>query len=197
MEKQLIISVGREFGSGGHKIAEELSSRFCIPLYDQNLLERIAAEKNVGHETLKKYDEKPKNKLLSRTVKGYSNSPQEHIANMQFEFLQKQAKKGESFVVVGRCSETKLKDFDGLVSLFILGDIEEKVKRVCRIYQLSEEEARELMKREDWKRKSYHNYYCKGKWGDSRNYDLSVNSSKLGIGGTVNLLETYIKERMK
>ncbi len=69
MEKQLIISIGREFGSGGHVIAEALARKFALPLYDNNLLDHIAEEKNVGQEQLRKYDERPRNKLFSRTVR--------------------------------------------------------------------------------------------------------------------------------
>lgn len=195
MEKQLIISVGREFGSGGHVIAEELAKRFGIPLYDENLLARIAEEHNLDHSNLKKYDEKPKSRLFSRTVKGYSNSPQENVANMQFAYLKRLASEGKSFVIVGRCSETKLKEFPGLISVFILGDREAKAKRIMEKYELSEDDAKQLMQREDWKRKSYHNYYCKGKWGDSRNYDFSINSSRLGIEKTTDIIEMFIKEK--
>ena len=193
MDRQLIISVGREFGSGGHAIAEALAERFHLALYDSNLLEHIAQEKNIDHGELKKFDEKPKNKLLSRTVRGYSSSAQENLANMQFEYLRKKAADGESFVVVGRCAETKLKDFPGLISFFILGDREKKAERVMQVYGVSKEEAIHMMEREDWERKTYHNYYCKGKWGDSRNYDFSINSSRLGIEGTIDILEGYVK----
>ena len=197
MGKQLIISVGREFGSGGHVIAEELARRFELPLYDNNLLEHIAEEKEISHESLKKYDERPKNRLFSRTVRGYSNSMQENLANLQFDYLKKKAAAGESFVIVGRCSETILKGFDGLVTIFVLGDPDVKAERIRKVYGVSEEEARRMMKREDWNRKSYHNYYCKGKWGDSRNYDFSINSSRLGIEKTVDMLENCIRARME
>ena len=197
MGKQLIISVGREFGSGGHVIAEELARRFELPLYDNNLLEHIAEEKEISHESLKKYDERPKNRLFSRTVRGYSNSMQENLANMQFDYLKKKAAAGESFVIVGRCSETILKGFDGLVTIFVLGDPDVKAERIRKVYGVSEEEARRMMKREDWNRKSYHNYNCKGKWGDSRNYDFSINSSRLGIEKTVDMLENCIRARME
>lgn len=197
MGKQLIISVGREFGSGGHVIAEELARRFELPLYDNNLLEHIAEEKEISHESLKKYDERPKNRLFSRTVRGYSNSMQENLANMQFDYLKKKAAAGESFVIVGRCSETILKGFDGLVTIFVLGDPDVKAERIRKVYGVSEEEARRMMKREDWNRKSYHNYYCKGKWGDSRNYDFSINSSRLGIEKTVDMLENCIRACME
>lgn len=197
MEKQLIISVGREFGSGGHVIAEALAKRFGIPLYDQNLLANIAKEKNLDAGELDRYDETPKNRLFYRKVKGYSNSPEENVANLQFAHLQKLAKEGESFVIVGRCAETKLKEFPALVSIFVLGDMEAKVERVMKKYELSRGDAEQLIKKMDWKRKSYHNYYCNGKWGDSRNYDLSINSSTLGIEETVNIIDTFVKAKQK
>lgn len=196
MEKQLIISIGREFGSGGYVIAEELSKRFNLPLYDHNLLDCIAEERNIASHEYAKYDEVPRNRFFTRTVRQHSSSPQEHIANMQFDYLRRMAAGGQSFVVVGRCAETKLKDHPALVSLFILGDIECKVARVMNRYQLSEEDARRMCQREDAKRKSYHNYYCKGKWGDSRNYDLSVNSSCMGVEATMDFLEGYIRTRL-
>ena len=197
MEKRLILSVGREFGSGGHVIAEALARRFELDLYDNNLLEHVAEEKSVGGDTLKKYDERPKSRLFSRTVRGYSNSIQENVANMQFAYLKKLAEDGKSFVVVGRCSETILKNYEGFVSIFVLGDWETKRERIMRLYRLSAEEAEHMMSRKDWERKSYHNYYCKVKWGDSSNYDLSCNSSRLGIDRTVDQLESYIRARME
>lgn len=197
MKKQLIISVSREFGSGGHVIAERLAEEFGLPLYDNNLLQEIADKKELAAEGLEKYDEVPKNKLFSRKVKGFSNSPEENIANIQFDYMKNKAESGESFVIVGRCSEEILKDFDGLISVFILGDIPCKAKRITEKYGLSESDARAMMQKKDRKRKLYHNYYCQTKWGDSRNYDLSINSSRLGIEGTVGILKTYINERIE
>lgn len=197
MSEQLIISVGREFGSGGHVIAEALAKRFSLDLYDINILREIAVERNIDVSNLSKYDEVPKKRFISRNVRGYSNSPEENIANLQFEYLQKKAKGGKSFVVVGRCSEAILKEFKGLVSIFILADKECKVNRVKEIRNISAAEAEAVMQRHDKKRKEYHNYYCTGKWGDSRNYDISINSSRLGIEKTTDYLESYIRERMK
>lgn len=195
MEKQLIISVGREFGSGGHEIAEMLAKRFHLSLYDNNLLQEIAAEKSVDASHFEKYDEAPRNMLFSRKVKGYSNSMEENIANMQFEYLRRKAADGESFVVVGRCAETILRNCPGLISIFVLGDWKNKVERITKLYEMTPEEAEVFIVREDKKRKNYHNYYCQGKWGDSRNYDISVNSSKLGEEATVEILVDYIKRR--
>ncbi len=196
MAEQLIISVGREFGSGGHVIAEALAKRFGLELYDINILREIAVERNIDVSNLTKYDEVPKKRFISRNVRGYSNSPEENIANLQFEYLQKKAAEGKSFVVVGRCSEAILKEYKGLVSIFILADKECKVNRVKEIRSITAQEAEAVMQRHDKKRKEYHNYYCTGKWGDSRNYDISINSSRLGIEKTTDYLESYIRERM-
>lgn len=198
MNKQLIISIGREFGSGGHVIAEALAERFNMPLYDHNLLEHIAEEKNFDHESLRKYEEKPKVKLFNKKVKGHSTSFSDHIAQMQFEYLQKKADDGESFVVVGRCSESMLSHNENLITIFILGDIPCKINRIKEVYGIdSDEEANKLRVKKDLERKYFHNYHCKGKWGDSRNYHLCVNSSKLGIEKTVDMLERYIKDRIE
>ena len=145
MEKQLIISIGREFGSGGHEIAEILAEKFDLKLYDKSLLQHIADERNVNVAHIEKYDEIPRNLLLSRTVRGYSNSVEENIANMQFDFLKKRAAEGKSFVVVGRCSETILRNYSGLISMFILGDWDNKIERVTRLYHMSAEEAEPLL----------------------------------------------------
>lgn len=195
MKKQLIISVGREFGSAGHEIAELLSKHYEIPLLDHNLLDEIAAEKGLDASKLKHLDEKHKNLIFSRKVKGFSSSPEENLYLMQFDYLQKRAKKGDSFVVVGRCSEHVLKEYDCMISMFILGDKEKKNERICRLYQMTEANAERFRLEKDAKRKRYHNSYCEGKWGDSRNYDISINSSKLGVEETTKLLIDFIDKR--
>lgn len=194
-QNQMIISIGREFGSAGHEIAEKLAERFSLPLYDYNLLREIAGEKKVNVANLEPYDEVPKKGFGSRTVRGYSNSPQENIAYMQFDFLKKKAKEGQSFVVVGRCAEEALKEYKGLITIFILGDMDTKIERIAKLHNLSEKQAKEMIIQQDKKRKAYHNYFCEGKWGDSRNYEFSINSSKLGLEATVEVLEDYINRR--
>lgn len=196
-KKQLIISVSREYGSGGHVIAKYLAERFKLPYYDYHLLQEIADDKNLSVENLRQYDERPKSKLFSRTVRGLSNSPEEMIANMQFEYLRKKAEEKESFVIVGRCSETILKGTPGLITIFIMGDRAEKVKRTADTKEISLEEAEELVDYHDKKRRDYHNYYSDWKWGDSRNYDLCINSTRLGMDVTTDVLEDYIRKRMQ
>ena len=197
MEKQLIISVGREYGSGGHEIAEKLSIHYGIPLLDHNLLDEIAAEKNMDMEHWKDLDEKHKNRLSSRTVRGYSSSPEENLYQMQFDYLKNRALSGDSFVIVGRCSETILKEFDSVVTIFVLGDLDKKVERIMRLYELSQNQAVKKIREKDWKRRRYHNSFCDGKWGASRNYDISINSSKLGVDETVEMWIDYIDRRQQ
>lgn len=192
MEKQLIISVGREFGSGGHEIAQKLAEHYGIDLLDHNLLDEIAAERGLDADNWRHLDEKHKNVVFSRKLKGFSTSPEENLSLLQFDYLQKKAKKGDSFVIIGRCSENVLKDFDCMISIFVLGDKQKKLERIMELYQLNESVAQKFICEKDMKRKRYHNSYCEGKWGDSRNYHISVNSSKLGIDETVAVLIDFI-----
>lgn len=197
MEGQVIIAIGREFGSGGHEIAELIANRLQIFLIDDKLLYDLSSEKKIPYEELKKYDERPKIPFLSRTVAGYTNAMEEHLAKMQFDYLRKMAEGGESFVIVGRCAEHVLKDFPCLTSAFISGNKDTKCKRVMEKYKLSAEEAKKLMKKKDSTRKAYHNYYCEGKWGDSRNYDLCLNSSQIGVEGAADVILSYVERKQK
>ena len=194
MGKQILISISREYGSGGREVAEKIAKDMGIPLYDRNILEEVAKEKGMDPQNFQDLDEKPRNKLLSRRVKGYSNSMEENLAHMQFEYLQKRADSGESFVVLGRCSETVLKGREGLVSIFVTGEKESKIQHVMDKFSVSREEAIAKIYKHDISRKRYHNHYSDFKWGDSRNYDVCINSSRLGSQGTAEVLEAYIQK---
>ncbi len=193
---QTIISVSREFGSGGHIIAEKIAKDHGLKFYDRHLLDEIAYENNVKVEVLEKYDEKPRNAFLSRRVGAFSNSMEEILAEMQFDYIRKKADSGESFVIVGRCAETVLTGHTGLICIFVVGDDEAKLKRVEEVYHLNSNEAILKMKRHDKKRRQYHNRHSSFRWGDSRNYDLCINSSKLGLDRTAEALEDYIHARI-
>lgn len=193
--KQLIVSIGREFGSGGHEIAEHIAKDLSLPLYDYNLMRVIAEEKELSDtKTLERYDELPRFPI-SISVRGYSTSPEQNLAILQFNYLQEKAANGESFVIVGRCAETVLKDYKCLIPIFILADHDKKVERIMNIYQMDKKEAERTVKEQNKKRRAYHNYYSTAKWGDSRLYNLSVNSSKLGIEKTKELIEDFIIKR--
>ena len=194
VEKQKIISVSREFGSGGHEIARQIAEMMQLEFVDRSIIEMIAKEKLVDADKLHPYDEATRFGPR-RTVRGHSSSPEETIAQMQFEYLKKKAAAGDSFVVVGRCAETVLKDFEGLTSIFVLGDHDKKLARVMEVYGLNERDAKAKMSRHDRNRKAYHNRHSEGKWGDSRLYDLCINSSTLGMDKTVEVLEQYLQKR--
>lgn len=196
-EKQMIVAIGREYGSGGHVIGEHIAQRLNLPLYDRNLLQEIAKEKNWDHTRLEQYDERPRRRLFSRSVAGHTSSPEENIANMQFDFLRKKAEEGNSFVVIGRCAEGILKGTDGLISIFIMGDKEAKIARIMELFQLTREQAESKIQRHDYSRRSYHNSHCDLKWGDSRNYDLCINSSRLGLDETTDIIAEYVTRRRK
>lgn len=194
MSEQLIISVGREFGSGGHEIAQKLANFYKLPLYDHNLLDELAKRHEIENHEFHELDEKKKS-IFARSVRGMHSSAAHNIAELQFNFMREKADSGESFVIVGRCSEAILHGREGLVSIFVLGDMDVKTKRIMTLYQKSEKDAIAFIQEKDRKRKDYHNSHCKIKWGDSRGYDLSINSSKMGIDETVKTLTQYIDAR--
>lgn len=197
MAEQFIITIGREYGSGGITIAQILSEKFNLPLYDKKMLNEIAQEKGLSLDKLKKYDEKSRNVFFSRSVGEHCNSPEDTVAQMQFDFLRQKADSGESFVVIGRCANYILRDYPGIIKIFINADMPEKIDRISKVHQIPLEKAEEIILKKNKKRKSYHNYYCKEKWGDSRYYDIVINSSKLGIEKTADMLEKYINQRLK
>ena len=185
MTKQMILSVGREFGSGGHEIAEKLANHYGIPLYDRELIAKVAEHGMISPSLVATYDEKPTSMFFYSIPGDGSNlSMEQQIAFRTFRYLQMQAQR-ESFVVVGRCANDLLKQHHALFSVFVRGDLEAKKRRVMERYNLNEKDALLRMKRMDRVRRNYHNFYCEGKWGDSREYDLCLNSSKLGVDGSV------------
>ena len=190
---QFIISVGREYGSGGHEIASILAEKFNIPLYDRNMLDQMAERNGIDAENLYKHEEM-KRQGLTRTVRGHSSSVQDTIAQLQFNFIREKAESGESFVVVGRCAENVLRENPALISIFVRGEEDAKTERICRLYKLNKIEAKAKMYRHDKKRKAYHNYYSKMKWGDSRGYDFCINSSLMGVEATAEALYNMLSE---
>ena len=195
-ENQIIISVGREHGSGGHFIAQQLADELGIKLYDKEIIEGVV-DLGYSREFVEQMDEKPINYLLSRRIGEFSNSPEEIVAEKVFEYIRSIAEKGESFVIVGRCAESVLRNYPHVISMFIMGDKKDKRERIMRIFQMNEQEAKDRMRRVDFKRKQYHNHYSDYKWGDSRGYDLLINSSRLGIEPTAKCLSAYVKAYMK
>ncbi|MBQ2314140.1 MAG: cytidylate kinase-like family protein [Treponema sp.] len=198
MNKQLIVSIGREYGSGGHKIAKLLAEKLDIPLYNRNILEEVAGIKNVNTNSLAKYDEAPRKRFFSRTVRGYTNSPEENVAELQFNLLKSKFADEDSFVIVGRCADELFYGYKYLVTVFITGDEEDKIKRIMESRGFNEKQARKTMERHDKMRKAYHDYFCKhGKWGETDTYDLCLNASRLSIEDCTDIIYNYIQKRLE
>ena len=148
-----------------------------------NSMIKIAQEKKLNLDQLKKYDEKARNIWLSRSVDGLSNSPEDTIAQMQFDFLKERAQAGESFVVLGRCASYILRDFDCMIKVFVTSDM-----------HLDPVMVEDMIIKNNKKRKAYHNFYSKEKWGDSRYYDLIISTSKIGIDGACDVVLDYVNK---
>jgi len=192
MEKQLIVSISREYGSGGKEIGKRLAEKLNLPLYDRNILDEVATEKQVQAENLAKWDEKPKKGYFSRTVRGYNNSPAENVAELQFALLKQKAADDDSFVIVGRCSDEIFNGIAPVVSIFITGDEDAKVKRIMEIRNMNEHQAKKAMDRHDKSRRAYHDHFCKKHWGEPSTYNLCINTSRMTVDQCVDLLYQYI-----
>lgn len=193
MERQMIISVGREFGSGGHKAAEKLAQRLGLAFYDRNLLDKVAEERGMDPENLRRYDEGPRRHLFSRNVKGHVNSPEDHIAQIQFDYIREKAANGESFVIVGRCADTVLRGNPALLSFFVSAEWKFRLALASEVTGIPENEVGELVAAMDKRRKLYHNYHSQHKWGDTRAYDICLSSSCFGLDAIVDIMEHCVR----
>lgn len=199
---RLVVTIGRQSGSGGRKIGELLAKKLGISFYDRELLTRAAKESGYCEELFQMHDEKPNNSFLYSLVMdtyslGYGSSaymdmPINHkIFLAQFEAIKKIANQ-ENCVIVGRGADYALSELKYITSVFICADDTDRIQRMMEYYNIEFNKAKELMIKIDKKRAGYYNYYTNKRWGDTRSYDLCVNSSKLGIEGTVDLITSYV-----
>ncbi len=198
-----IITIGRQFGSGGREIGKKIADSYGIPYYDKELLSRAAQESGYCEEMLASHDERPTNSFLYNLVmdtysfgynSAYVDMPiSQKIFLAQFDTIKKIADEGPC-VIVGRCADYALADKVNCVHLFIYSDEEHKIKRIMERHDVNQSKAMEMMIKKDKQRQSYYNYYSSKKWGRADTYDLCVNSGKLGIEGTVRLVQQYIED---
>lgn len=198
-----IITIGREFGSGGHEIGTILSEKLEIPLYDKEMLDRASKESGICEELLKAHDEKPTNSFLYSLVMdtyslgytsgSYSDMPINHkIFLAQFDAIKKMADEGPC-ILIGRCADYALEEYPNVLSVFIHADIAKRVKRISRIYDVTEAKAKEMIMKTDKKRGSYYNYYTNKKWSSIQSYDVCIDSGVYGIDGCVNAITELVK----
>lgn len=202
MAEKVIITIGRQFGSGGHEIGEKLAKKLGIKFYDKDLLKVIAKESGLCEKVLESYDEKPTNSLLYSIVMDvypsvmYSGPTiDQQIYKATYDTIRKLAQ--ESCVIVGRCADYVLRDCPELVSVFVHASADFRAARVIEEYQVTDAKARDMLTKTDKKRASYYNFQSEKKWGAACSYNLCVESSTLGIDGSVELINDYIQYRQR
>ncbi|MGN0371282.1 MAG: AAA family ATPase [Enterocloster sp.] len=206
MTDNLVITIGRQCGSGGKLIGEMLAEKMGVKCYDKELLSMAAKHSGLCQELFEKHDERPTSSFLyslvmdsysmGYTSSGYSDMPINHkIFLAQFDTIKKLADEA-SCVMVGRCADYALEDYPHVVSVFITGSDGDKIDRLKRMYNVDDSKAKDIMIKTDKQRASYYNYYSNKKWGDPRSYDLCINSSSVGPEGAVDVILNFAKAKM-
>lgn len=201
--KNFIISIGRQLGSGGKEIAEKLGERLNIKVYDKALLEVAAKESGLDATVFETADEQENGGFFSGlfSIHGSmgdympmgSYMGNDKLFEIQSEAIRNIAER-ENCIIVGRCAEYVLRDYPNMISIFITADNEERINRIMKVEGLEHDKAVEFIEKGDKKRRSYHDYYATTHWGEARSYDICINSSKMGIEGTVELLYSFIND---
>jgi len=199
-EDKIIVTIGRQAGSGGRVIGRMLAEDLGIPFYDKELLEVAARESGLSREVFENHDEVPTNSFLYSLVMdaysyGYSNGvhdmPIDHkVFLAQFNAIKKIASEG-SCVIVGRCADYALEE-EKILSVFVHGEFDDRANRIMHDYGVTANKAKEMILKTDKKRSSYYNYYANKRWGAAASYDLTLNSSAFGLEGCVALIKAAL-----
>lgn len=201
MAKDTIITIGRQCGSGGREVGIALSKELEIPYYDKELLKRAAKESGLCEEVFEKFDEKPTSSLLySIVMDPYSlgisangiDMPINHkVFLAAFDTIKKVADEGPC-VMIGRCADYALSDYKNVVNFFLFAPLEERIKRVSERMGITPEKAKDYIQKTEKQRASYYNYYTTKKWGATTSYNFCLDTSILGIDGTVELIKNIV-----
>ena len=203
MARPIIITIGREYGSGGREIGKKLSEVLDIPFYDKELLTRASQESGIQHHIFEKADEKA-NRGMAMTSGWYPGNymfynsdmlTNDTLFNIQVDTIHKIAAEG-SAVIVGRCADYILDGTPGLLKVFIHASMAFRKERIMRLYNVSEKEVEGVIKRTDRQRANYYDFYTAQEWGDARNYNISLDTSLFTPDGVVKILADYAKDYM-
>ena len=178
-----IITISREFGSGGRFIGEEVAKKLGIAYYDKNIIGQIAEKSGLSPEYIQENAElSPKKGLFAYAFSGRDitgKSVEDMVYEVQRNIILELAEK-EPCVIIGRNADYILKDRDDVLNVFIHGDMPEKIKRITGLYNVKEKEAVKMMADTDKRRRTNYNFYTDQNWGKASNYTLCLNSSQLG-----------------
>lgn len=197
-----IITITRQYGSGGHDIGKALAKKLGISFYDKELISLAAKESGISPEIFKNVDEKAANSLLyslSTGLYSYGNNfssiadlpVNDKLYILQHRIIKNLAEK-EAFVVVGRCADYVLKDNPNIIKVFIYADIDSRVKRAVERNEIDPARAKQAVLKADKRRANYYSFYSGNKWGLTDNYDLCINSTKLSVEQAVSIISEYI-----
>ncbi|MCI5740951.1 MAG: cytidylate kinase-like family protein [Lachnospiraceae bacterium] len=198
----LIITIGREFGSNGRLVGEKTAEKLGIKCYDKELLSLAAKNSGFCEDILKNNDEKPTGSFLyslvmdTYSMNGYASAPfldiplNQKVFLAQYQTIQKIAQE-ESCVIVGRCADYALQKHQNCINVFIHANKDARIAEISKRLDIPANKAKDVMQKQDKQRASYYHYYSNQAWGDSRNYDLTLDSSKLGIDGCVDMILKY------
>jgi len=201
----LVITIGRQFGSGGSEVGKMVAEKMGIKLYDKELINLAAKQSGLSEHILEDYDEKPTNSFLyslslgayslDSAIAGVPNMPiVDKVFMVQSQIIREIAEK-EPCVIIGRCAESVLKEHDSLLSVFIHSDIENRIDRICNEKGITRAAAADLIKKTDKKRASYHNYFAEGRWGDAAAYDICLDS-KMGIEHIARIIQYCAENKL-
>ncbi|MBQ4177312.1 MAG: cytidylate kinase-like family protein [Lachnospiraceae bacterium] len=194
-----IITIGRQFGSGGHEVGRRLAAELGLTLYDKELLKMVAQESNICEQVLEDYDEKPTGSLLYSIVMDIypsmnyvGNTLHQQIYQAQYDTIMKLGQKG-GCVIVGRAADYILRDNPRLTSVFVHAKDDFRAQRIMEYEHISKDKALDMIARADKKRASFYNFQTEKKWGQAASYNLTVDTSALGIDGCVTLIRRYLE----
>lgn len=198
MKEDLIITISRQYGSGGREIGQKLAERLGIPYYDKELISLAAERSGYSRNLFEEADQKTSNSMIFSLMRAgsmagsYELPLNDKIYLIQSGVIQQVAKKGPC-VIVGRCADYVLQDKFPCVNIFIHAELKKRMDRGVKVYGLSPDTVQSILLRTDKRREAYYNYYTGRKFGDARNYTLSLDSLGVGIENAVRILEDYVE----
>ncbi len=207
MTKHTVISIGRQFGSGGHEIGNRLAERLDVPLYDHNLIRMAAGELKISMEDAARVDESllgryksalitdPGDYITFMSGKTFEESLTDQVYEKQSALIQKLARRGPA-IFVGRCSDYVLGDYSNCINVFVWACKEDRIRRIMKLYNLDEKKAWEKIKKVDKSRKAYYEEHTGREWGGIDSYQMILNASLMGIDGVVDALEGIYKKKI-
>lgn len=188
-----VVTIGREYGSGGRLIGQQLARELDVPFYDRELIALAAKESGLAEEFVQKMEQKITVSFFDNLyMTGYELPLSEQIFLAQCKVIREIAEKS-SCVIVGRCADYVLRDSPNCIKIFVHAPIEERMRRVREVYKENHHDLEDYIRRQDKNRASYYNYYTQQKWGKAQNYHLCIDSS-IGIPAAVHIIKELVTE---